>query len=73
MPPRENNARTPGPLTGGDRLMKIGEVAEAFGVTVGTVARWTDNGRFSPIRTLGGHRRYWQSEVRALRDDDGEE
>lgn len=35
---------------------RIGEVAEALGVHVGTVRRWTDEGKLSCIR-LGSQRR----------------
>ncbi|MDR8415059.1 helix-turn-helix domain-containing protein [Nonomuraea sp. 3-1Str] len=36
------------------------------GVTVHTVARWARDGKLTAERTLGGHRRYRESEVRAL-------
>ena len=31
-----------------------------------TVTRWAKAGKLTSIRTLGGHRRYKESEVRAL-------
>jgi len=38
-------------------------------VDPGTVARWANAGRVSRVqRTLGGHRRYEESEIRALAD-----
>lgn len=49
-----------------DELMTPGEVARLFGVHPKTVARWASAGRFTPARTLGGHRRYRASEVYAL-------
>lgn len=49
-----------------DELLTPGEVAELFGVSPKTVARWSDAGRLDALRTLGGHRRYRASEVRAL-------
>jgi predicted site-specific integrase-resolvase len=37
------------------------------GTVVGaSVTRWAKAGKLSAIRTLGGHRRYRESEVRAL-------
>lgn len=49
-----------------DQLLTPGEVAELFGVSPKTVARWSDAGRFEALRTLGGHRRYRSSEIHAL-------
>jgi excisionase family DNA binding protein len=37
-----------------------------FRVDPKTVTRWAKAGKLSAIRTLGGHRRYRESEVRAL-------
>ena len=42
------------------------EVAAMFRVDPKTVTRWAKAGKLSSIRTLGGHRRYRESEVRAL-------
>ena len=42
------------------------EVASMFRVDPKTVTRWAKAGKLSAIRTLGGHRRYRESEVRAL-------
>lgn len=53
-------------LAGDDRLLTPNEVAILFRVDVKTVNRWAKAGRISSIRTLGGHRRYRESEVRAL-------
>jgi excisionase family DNA binding protein len=50
----------------GDRLMTPGEVAVLFRVDPKTVTRWAKAGRMSSVLTPGGHRRFWQSEVRAL-------
>ena len=51
-----------------DRLLTPGEVARMFRVDPKTVTRWANSGRLSPIRTLGGHRRYRRSEVEAHHD-----
>ena len=48
------------------RLMTPGEVAALFRVDPKTVTRWASAGRISSIRTPGGHRRFRESEVRAL-------
>ena len=57
----------------GDRLLTPGEVAALFRVDPKTVTRWAAAGRISSIRTPGGHRRFRESEVRALLEgeDDG--
>lgn len=47
-------------------LLTPHEVASLFGVDPKTVTRWARAGRITAIRTLGGHRRYVGSEVRAL-------
>jgi excisionase family DNA binding protein len=41
-------------------------VAALFRVDPKTVTRWAAAGRISSIRTPGGHRRFRESEVRAL-------
>ena len=38
-----------------------------FRVDPKTVTRWAKSGKLTSIRTLGGHRRYREAEVRALR------
>jgi excisionase family DNA binding protein len=50
-------------------LMTPAEAAALFGVDPKTVTRWANTGRLSSIRTLGGHRRFPQSEVLALRQE----
>ena len=42
------------------------EVAALFRVDPKTVTRWAKAGKLTSIRTLGGHRRYRESEVRNL-------
>src|SRR4051794_28289998 len=49
-----------------ERLLPPGEVAALFRVDPKTVTRWAAAGRISSIRTPGGHRRFRESEVRAL-------
>jgi len=50
----------------GERLLTPGEVAALFRVDPKTVTRWAAAGRISSIRTPGGHRRFRESEVKAL-------
>src|ERR1700753_4213766 len=47
-------------------LLPPAEVATMFRVDPKTVTRWAKAGKLTSIRTLGGHRRYRESEVRAL-------
>ncbi|MFL6241106.1 MAG: BldC family transcriptional regulator [Actinomycetes bacterium] len=49
-----------------ERLLTPGEVANLFRVDPKTVTRWAAAGRIGSIRTPGGHRRFRESEVRAL-------
>ena len=44
-------------------LLTPTEVAQLFRVDPKTVTRWAKAGKLTAIRTLGGHRRYRQSEV----------
>jgi excisionase family DNA binding protein len=47
-------------------LLTPAEVAALFRVDPKTVTRWAKAGKLSSIRTLGGHRRYRETEVRQL-------
>jgi excisionase family DNA binding protein len=49
-------------------LLTCGEVAVLFRVDPTTVTRWAKNGKLTSIRTPGGHRRYRETDVRALID-----
>jgi len=49
-----------------EALLTPSEVATLFRVDPKTVTRWAKAGKLSSIRTLGGHRRYRESEVREL-------
>lgn len=60
MPPRPNVTQDLEPL------LTPAEVAALFRVDPKTVTRWAKAGKLSSIRTLGGHRRYRETEVRAL-------
>jgi len=54
------------PLPDAERLLTPAEVAAMFRVDPKTVTRWARDGRLTAVRTLGGHRRYLESEVLAL-------
>jgi excisionase family DNA binding protein len=47
-------------------LLTPAEVATMFRVDPKTVTRWAKSGKLTSIRTLGGHRRYRETEVRRL-------
>jgi excisionase family DNA binding protein len=47
-------------------LLTPAEVATLFRVDPKTVTRWAQAGKLTSIRTLGGHRRYREFEVREL-------
>ena len=49
-----------------EKLLTPAEVAALFRVDPKTVTRWAKAGKLNSIRTLGGHRRYREAEVRAL-------
>jgi excisionase family DNA binding protein len=70
MPPRE---RTPTVMKQDnrteDRLLTPSEVAALFRVDPKTVTRWAQQGKLRSIRTLGGHRRYSESEIQAFLED----
>jgi len=51
-----------------ETLLTPAEVAALFRVDPKTVTRWAKAGKLSSIRTLGGHRRYREAEVRSLLD-----
>ena len=49
-----------------ESLLTPAEVAARFRGDPKTVTRWAKAGKLTSIRTLGGHRRYREAEVRAL-------
>ena len=50
------------------KLLTPAEVARLFGVNDRLPARWADKGWLSFVRTPGGHRRYFEDEVSAIRN-----
>ena len=66
---RNGNGNGNGHVNGDDgRLLTPAEVATLFRVDPKTVTRWAKAGKLRSIRTLGGHRRYWETEVKTLLD-----
>jgi excisionase family DNA binding protein len=53
-------------MSGQETLLTPSEVAQLFRVDPKTVTRWAKAGKLTAVKTLGGHRRYKESEVRAL-------
>jgi len=51
---------------GVDALLTPAEVASLFRVDPKTVTRWANAGKITTVRTLGGHRRFSQSEICGL-------
>ena len=52
--------------TNQETLLTPAEVASLFRVDPKTVTRWAKAGKLTSIKTLGGHRRYKESEVKEL-------
>jgi excisionase family DNA binding protein len=48
------------------RYLHTAEVADLLHVTPKTVSRWALEGKLPFLRTLGGHRRYPEAEIRQL-------
>ena len=50
-------------------FLHTAEVADILHVSPKTVARWAKEGRLPYQRTLGGHRRYPEADIRQLADE----
>ena len=55
-----------------EKLLTIKEACDMLNVSKSTLQRWDREGKFSAVRTAGGHRRYKQSEVEAMQDSDAD-
>lgn len=53
-------------IAAGDRLLTPAEVSAIFRVDPKTVTRWAGSGKLAAVKTPGGHRRFWKSDVEAL-------
>jgi excisionase family DNA binding protein len=50
----------------GETYLRAAEVAELLGVNTKTIGRWARECRLPHQKTLGGHRRFREADVRAL-------
>lgn len=48
------------------KYLRTSQVAELLHVSPKTVSRWAQEGKLPYLRTLGGHRRFPDQEIRAL-------
>lgn len=49
-----------------EKLLMPHEAAALFGVNIKTLARWAREGKVPSVRTLGGHRRFRENEIRNI-------
>jgi len=66
-PWQPNAAATP--QTPLPRSLSTGEVAGLLFVSPKTVSRWAKEGKLPFMKTLGGHRRYPEAEIRELAEE----
>lgn len=59
----------PNPITP-EPMLTPSEVAKILRVDPKTVTRWAKAGKLRAIRTIGGHRRYYEADIRALLEGD---
>lgn len=52
----------------GEHLLTTREAADILGVGPTTVKRWSDEGKLPALKTAGGHRRYREVDVLAMRN-----
>jgi diguanylate cyclase (GGDEF)-like protein/excisionase family DNA binding protein len=50
----------------GEDWLRLSEAADALGVSLNTVRRWSDSGKVTSYRSPGGHRRYRRRDVESL-------
>jgi excisionase family DNA binding protein len=72
--PDGQHKEDPGPaatafLSDNRPLLTPAEVAAMFRVSPKTVTLWANEGKLRSVRTLGGHRRYFEADARALLTD----
>jgi excisionase family DNA binding protein len=53
-----------------ETMLRPAEAAELLGVSLAHLRRLASTGRLVTVRTLGGHRRYREAEVRMLLAND---
>lgn len=52
-----------------DILLSISDAAEILGVSVSTLRRWDESGRFRSEKSEGGHRRYSRNQIELYLND----
>jgi excisionase family DNA binding protein len=57
---------SPNAATTAPSYLRAAEVADIMHVSPKTVSRWAKEGRLPFLKTLGGHRRYPEAEIREL-------
>lgn len=60
------SAPTRPPTAGEERAVSLGQAAQLLGISASTLRRWAEDGRVSAVRTSGGHRRFYLSELSRL-------
>jgi excisionase family DNA binding protein len=56
-------------VTNNPSYLSTGEVADLLYVSPKTVSRWAKEGKLPFMKTLGGHRRYPEAEIRQLAEE----
>ncbi len=64
MAQRKTSSRVEAPS-----YLRTAEVADILHVSPKTVSRWAKEGKLPFLKTLGGHRRYPESEIRQLANE----
>jgi excisionase family DNA binding protein/diguanylate cyclase (GGDEF)-like protein len=54
------------PAAGEERAVSLGQAAKLLGISASTLRRWAEDGRVSSVRTSGGHRRFYLSDLSRL-------
>lgn len=66
MGERQSTSQSPVPKPQEGRWLTINAACSLLGVDQTTLRRWSDAGKIPVFRTMGGHRRYAESDVHAL-------
>jgi excisionase family DNA binding protein len=46
-----------------EKLISIGEAANILGVSIDTLRRWDQSGKLASSKSVGGHRKYYKSQI----------
>ncbi|MDO8618390.1 MAG: helix-turn-helix domain-containing protein [Candidatus Daviesbacteria bacterium] len=52
-----------------EEFISIGEAASILGVSIDTLRRWDENGKLTSVKSKGGHRKYYQSQIELYLND----